>query len=83
MPMASPATLRAVELVGRPPPRHRQVVRGRPQVLADGDDVDADRAQVGEGAHHLVVGLAQADDQARLGGEPAALARASTARLRA
>ena len=45
------------------------MVGGRPQVLADGDDVATDAGQVGEGAVDLCVRLAQADDQRRLGGE--------------
>ena len=43
--MASPTALSAVELVGGPPAGHRQVVGGGAQVLADGDDVDADAAR--------------------------------------
>ena len=45
----------------------------RPQVLADRDDVDADRAQVGERVDDLVVGLAHADDDPRLRDETRSL----------
>jgi hypothetical protein len=58
----------AVPVEGRrlDPPGHRQVVGGRPEVLADGHDVDADGPQVRQRRHHLVVGLAHPHDQARL-----------------
>ena len=39
------------------------VARSWSQVLADRDDVDAHGAQVGEGAKHLGLGLAHADDE--------------------
>ena len=72
------------ELVGRPPAGHRQVVRGGPQVLADGDDVDADAAQVGERLRpprrRSRPCPTMSDD---LVVSPAALARASTASDRA
>ena len=42
----------AIELGGLDPAGHRQVMRRRAQVLADGDDVDADGGEVG------LVGLA-------------------------
>ena len=54
-----------LELLRSPPALHRQVGRGRAQVLADRDDVHADRSQVGESAHHLVLGLAHPEDHAR------------------
>ena len=55
--------LPAVELGRLGPPGDRQVVRRRPQVLADRDDVDADAGEVGEAPDDLVVGLAQADHE--------------------
>src|SRR6478609_583127 len=61
------------ELLGRDPPGHREVVGGGPQVLADGDDVDPDAPEIGEHADELVEGLAHADDDAALGGEPGGL----------
>ena len=59
-----------VELLGAPPAVDGQVVRGGTQVLPEGDDVDADVAQVDEGPAHLVGSLAHAEDQTRLGDEP-------------
>jgi hypothetical protein len=47
---------------------HRQVVAAGRQVLADGQHVDAVRAHVAHHRQDLVVGLAQADHQAALGG---------------
>ena len=55
-----------VEGGGLDPAVDRQVVRRRPQVLADRDDVDADGGEVGERLDDLVVGLPHADDQPRL-----------------
>ncbi len=49
-----------------PPPGDRQVMRGRPQVLADGDDVDADAPQVDHRLHHLAGCLAETDQDRRL-----------------
>ena len=74
-PSASAYSPDLVELLGRPPPHDRQVRRRRPQVLAERDDVDADAAQVGERAAHLVGRLAHAEDHARLRDEPRRLCR--------
>ena len=57
----------------RNPSRDREVMGRRPQVLADRDDVDLDRAQVGERVDDLVVGLSHADDDPRLRDETGSL----------
>ena len=44
-----------------------------PQVLADGDDVDTDPVQVGQGAEHLVSVSPMPDDEAGLGGQAGGL----------
>ncbi len=51
------------QLGGGPPPGHREVVRGGAEVLADGDDVDTDSGQVGQGLLHLLGRLAHAGDE--------------------
>src|SRR5581483_7864790 len=54
------------ELVGMHPAVDLRVLRARLEVLADGDDVDAVRPQVAHRLDHLVVRLAEADDDAAL-----------------
>ena len=46
---------------------------GRPQVLAQRDDVDTYRPQVGQGAEHFVALLPHAEDQPGLGDEAGVL----------
>src|SRR3954452_21576588 len=57
------------ELVGVPVAHDGQVALGGAQVLADGEDLHAVRAQLREGVDHLVVRLAEPDHQAGLGGD--------------
>ena len=45
---------------------YRQVIAGRLQVLAKGNDIHADFAQVLEGLQNFVVGFTQTDHQAGL-----------------
>src|SRR3954447_143172 len=54
------------ELVGMHPAVDPRVLRARLQVLADGDDVDAVRAQVAHRLDDLVVRLAEPDDDSGL-----------------
>ena len=63
----------ALELGWLHPARHRKVVAGGSQVLADGDDVDAHRGEVGQQTVDLLHGLAEADHQTRLDGEASRL----------
>jgi hypothetical protein len=49
------------------------MMRRRAQVLADGDDVDADARQVGQTTDDLIGRLSHADHQTGLGGEPGRL----------
>ena len=58
------------ELLRLPVPHDRQVALGGPQVLPDGEDLDALLAQVAERIYHLLVGLAEAHHQAGLGRLP-------------
>ncbi len=66
MPSCSPIAFQRGELVGCDPAGDRQMVRRRPQVLTDRDDVASDSGEVGERADDLVVGLAEADHHPRL-----------------
>src|SRR3984893_4479273 len=52
---------------------HLEVLLGRAQVLAQGEDVAPDRAQVAHRLHDFGAGLAQAEHQAALGAHAAAL----------
>jgi hypothetical protein len=61
-----PDRLPTLELAGFGPPGDGQVMRRRPQVLPDRDDVTADAGQVGERADQFVVGLTQAHHDPRL-----------------
>ena len=54
------------ELVRVHPPVHWMVPSGRPQVLGDRQQVDADRAQVRHRRRDLLAGLAHAEDQVGL-----------------
>ena len=47
------------KLIRRVQPRHRQVVFRRPQILADGEDVDFPRGQIAKYCEQLVRALAQ------------------------
>src|SRR3954468_4718218 len=58
--------LEGLELVGVPEAHDGQVALGRPQVLADGEDLHALLAEGAERLDHLVVGLAEAHHQAGL-----------------
>ena len=49
--------------------RHRQMLRGRAEVLAESQDAHVGRAQVAHGRHQLVPLLAEPEDDARLGEE--------------
>src|SRR5436853_4639900 len=53
--------LEGFELVRVPVADYRQVVLGRAQVLADGEDLDLVLAEEAEGLDHLLEGLAEAD----------------------
>ncbi len=55
------------ELLRRDEARHRQMVRCRPQVLAQRDDVHVRGAQVVEGLDDFRVALAEAEHEAALG----------------
>src|SRR4051794_14686100 len=54
------------EFVGVHPAVDGRVLRARLEVLPDRDDVDAVLAQVAHRLHHLVVALAEADDDPAL-----------------
>ena len=58
--------LPAVELVGFDPACDREVMRRRPKVVADRDDVAPDAGEIGERTDHLVVGLTEPRHDARL-----------------
>src|ERR1035437_1607445 len=57
------------ELLGSPPPGHRQVVGARPQILANCHDVHTDGPQISQGGQYLVLPLSHAENHPRLGGE--------------
>src|SRR5664280_1600964 len=57
------------ELLGPPPPGHRQVLGTRAQILADCHNVHTDRPQISQGGQHLVLTLSHAENHPRLGGE--------------
>ena len=48
---------------------NRQVLGRRSQVLADGDDTDANGSQVTKGFNHLFVAFTKTKHEARLSGE--------------
>jgi hypothetical protein len=60
-------TLQLGEFVWRVPTRDGQVLIRRAQILSDGDDIDAGRAQIAQRDEQLVPVLAQPADDARLG----------------
>src|SRR5881396_1480171 len=62
-----PVALQLGELVRCVPARDGQMLVGRPQVLADRDDVDARRAQVAQRREQLVPILSQSADDPGLG----------------
>ena len=59
-------TLPFVELGWLDPTGHRQMIRGGPQVLTDGHNVDPDGSKIGHGRDHFIELLAHADDDRRL-----------------
>ncbi len=61
------ALLKLLELLRVPVAHDREVVLGRSQVLADGDDRDAGIAQLAERVGHLLKALAEPNHQAGLG----------------
>ena len=63
------------ELFGLDPALHRVVPRGRPQVLGDGQQVTAGRAQVLHGLGDFAPLLAQPEDQVGLGDQPGVASR--------
>ena len=73
MPSDSPSAAHSRESCRLDPAIDRDVVRRRAEVLADGDDVDADGREVGEQPVDLGVGLAEADHEPGLGHEAGGL----------
>ena len=69
---APPPFGEVVELPRLPPSRHRQVVGGRTQVLADRGDRHADGRHVGQRLFDLVGTLPESDHQTGLRGEAGA-----------
>ena len=69
-PERGPGRGQCVELRWGPPPRDRQVVRSRTEVLADRRDRHARGRQVRERRDHLVFRLPQPDHEPRLHDEP-------------
>ena len=57
----------AAEVFGRDVAIERDVAVGRAQVLAEGEDVDVDGAEILHDLDDLLVRLAHAEDDARLG----------------
>ena len=57
------------EFIGMDPPRNRQVVIRRSQVLTDGDDVHADSRKIGQTSVDLFDCLSHAEHQAGLGAQ--------------
>lgn len=54
------------ELIGSDIAVDGPVARRGSQILADGDDVDADRSEIGKRSQHLFLRLPHPHDQARL-----------------
>ena len=65
--MSSAVGLEIAEFVGMVVADHRRMLAGRPQVLTDGQNAAADLEEIREGGDKLVVLLAEADHQSRLG----------------
>lgn len=57
------------EFVGMDPPRNRQMVSRRPQVLTDRDDVHADSREIGQTSVDFFDCLSHAEHQAGLGAQ--------------
>src|SRR5712671_207896 len=72
-PERQPLLLQVPEHLGPDVLLDGQVLLRRPQVLAEGEDVAADRTQVAHRLQHLVAPLAEAEHDGRLGPHAAAL----------
>ena len=64
-----PDHLQLGELLGRDEALHREVGQAGAEVLAQGEDVHVDRAQVAHGLHHLVQALTHAEHHPALGAQ--------------